>query len=270
MTKLDTHLFDIGHLDTLAAGNSALHRMDPRAKLITTLVFIGTVLSYGKYDIAALMPFALYPLVLTAWGGLPGRYLIRKIILVSPFAIFVGIFNPLLDQTVISYLGPLPVTGGMVSFMSIMVRFVLTVSAALVLISLTGFHTVCMGLEKLGVPRPFVVQLLFLYRYIFVLMDEGGRMVRARALRSFNGKGRGLRIFSSMIGHLLLRTLDRAQRIHLAMCCRGFDGHIRMIHPMAFRTREAAFVLGWSALFITLRLNNIPQFLGKLITEFLA
>lgn len=268
MAKLDSQLFDLGYMDTLAAGNSPLHRMDPRAKLITTLMFIGTVVSFGKYDISALVPFTLYPFVLMAWGGLPASYLAKKILLVSPFAFFIGIFNPLIDQHVIAHLGSLPITGGWISFFSILLRFALTVGAALVLIALTGFHTVCMGLEKLKVPRPFVVQLLFLYRYIFVLMDEGARMVRARSLRSFNAKGRGLKIFGSMIGHLLLRTMDRAQRIHLAMCCRGFDGHIRLIHPMTFGVRETAFVLGWSALFITMRLYNIPQILGQLVTEY--
>ncbi|MBU1172844.1 MAG: cobalt ECF transporter T component CbiQ [Proteobacteria bacterium] len=268
MAKFDSQLFDIGYMDTLAVGKTSLHTLDPRAKLVTTMVFIGTVVSFGKYDISALIPFVIFPIVLVAWGGLPTAYLIKKIMIVSPFAFFIGIFNPLIDQTVIMHMGSLHITGGWISFASILLRFALTVGAALVLISLTGFHAVCMGLEKLGVPRPFVVQLLFLYRYIFVLMDEAGRMIRARALRSFNSNGRSLKIFGSMIGHLLLRTMDRAQRIHLAMCCRGFDGHIRLIHPMAFGIREAAFVLGWSALFISMRLYNIPHILGKLVTEF--
>jgi cobalt/nickel transport system permease protein len=105
-----------------------------------------------------------------------------------------------------------------------MIRFTLTVSGALVLIASTGFNSVCMAVEKMGAPRSFAVQLLFLYRYIFVLADEASRMVRARALRTFGRGGTGMRVFTSMIGQLLLRTLDRAQRIHLAMRCRGFDG----------------------------------------------
>ena len=269
MAKLDTHLFQIGALDELAAGRSVFHDLDPRAKLITTLVFIGTVVSFGKYEVAALIPFVLYPLVLASVGGLPFSYLAEKILIVSPFAFFIGIFNPLLDQTVMVHLGSIPVSGGWVSFLSIMIRFVLTVGSALVLIALTGFHAVCMGLERLGVPRPFVVQLLFLYRYIFVLIDEASRMNRARSLRTFQSKGTKIGTFGSMLGHLLLRTMDRAQRIHLAMCCRGFDGHVRLICPLKAGWREGVFVLGWSLLFIVMRFHNIPGMLGEFVTGYL-
>ena len=76
------------------------------------------------------------------------------------------------------------VAGGWISFLSILLRFVLTVSAAIVLVAVTGIHSLCAALEKLGVPRALVTQLLVLYRYLFVLLDEAGRMDRARALRS--------------------------------------------------------------------------------------
>jgi cobalt/nickel transport system permease protein len=109
---------------------------------------------------------------------------------------------------------------------------VLTVTAALILVSLTGFNAVCASLLKLGVPRPFAVQLLFFYRYIFVLVDEAERMVRAGSLRAFNSGAMGFKNFISLLSHLLLRTLDRAERIYLAMRCRGFDGRIRIIRTM--------------------------------------
>jgi len=133
----------------------------------------------------------------------------------------------------------------------------------------TGFNSVCLALEKMGVPSVLAVQLLFLYRYISVLMDEAVRLTRARSLRSFGGKGLGLKVFSYMIGQLLLRTLDRAQRIHLAMQCRGFDGEIRMARRLSIRWRDLAFLAGCSAFFIIARLYDIPQWMGQLVTEFL-
>jgi cobalt/nickel transport system permease protein len=151
-----------------------------------------------------------------------------------------------------------------------MLRFMMTVGAALILIATTGYNAVCMALEKMGVPQVFVVQLLFLYRYLFVLVDEASRMVRARSLRSFQGKGMGIRVFGSMAGHLLLRTLERAQRIHLAMLCRGFDGNLRSFRPLKVHGWEVMFFLGWSALFVFMRSYNVPQFLGRLIQGFIS
>jgi cobalt/nickel transport system permease protein len=143
-----------------------------------------------------------------------------------------------------------------------MLRFVLTVSAALILVAVTGFHQVCAALERLGMPRALALQLLFLYRYLFVLGGEAARMVRARALRSFDGRGLGFGTYGSLLGHLLLRTLDRAQRLHLAMLSRGFDGEIRLLRPLHLHGRDVGFFLGWSALFVLLRFYNISQWWG--------
>ena len=135
------------------------------------------------------------------------------------------------------------------------------------LIAVTGFNAVCMALDRLGTPRVFVVQLLFLYRYLFVLVDEAARMVRARSLRTFDGGGSGIKTYGSLVGHLLLRTMDRAQRIYMAMCCRGFDGEIRIMKTLRFGPREIGFMVGWSALFILMRIYNVATLMGSVIME---
>ncbi len=268
MTFIENQLFDIRAMDTLARGKSSLHRLDPRAKLITTLIYIVMVVSLGKYEISRMMPFILYPVILSVSADLPVFYLLKKILLVSPFAILIGIFNPLMDTAPLLQIGSLSLSGGWVSFFSILIRFALTVGAALILICLTGFNNVCMALEKLRVPQPFVVQLLFLYRYLFVLIEEASRMIRARSLRTFDTGGMRFNVFVPLLGQLLLRTLDRAQRIHLAMLCRGFDGHIRVSRPMRFGYKEAFFILSWSFFFILARYYNLPVIFGSMIEGF--
>jgi len=103
----------------------------------------------------------------------------QKVLLVSPFAILIGVFNPLLDTATITVISGIPISAGVVSFLSILLKFALTVSAALLLIATTSFPGVCHALRRLGLPSPFVSQLLFLYRYIFVLMEEAMRITRA-------------------------------------------------------------------------------------------
>ena len=200
-------------------------------------------------------------------GNLPLVYLLKKICLALPFAFFIGIFNPLFDRAIMIHLGPFAISGGWISFLSILMRLIITVFAALILIATTGFTGICLALERIGIPNVFAMQLLFLYRYLFVLIDEAARMARARTLRSFDGKGLGMKVFSSLIGHLLLRTLDRAQRIHLAMLSRGFDGEIRLVRSYRIGVREMYFVLGWSSFFILMRRYNLPILLGNLLTN---
>jgi len=267
MNNIGKNYTDIRYMDIMASGDSLLHRLDPRAKLITTLLFIVAVVSFDRYTILAFIPFFIYPIVLISAGGLPAGYLLKKILWVSPFAVLVGIFNPVMDREIIYQIGSIGISGGWVSFFSILMRFLLTVSAALILIALTGFNAVCQALKRLGVPKPFVVQLLFFYRYIFVLVDEAERMEMARSLRSFNSRSMDFRTFISIIGHLLLRSLDRAERIYLAMRSRGFDGNIRMIKTIKLGWKDLAFMAGWAILFIAFRTNNIPIRLGNIVME---
>jgi cobalt/nickel transport system permease protein len=269
MAKGCTTFLDFNYLDTLASRNTCISRLDARAKVFVTLVFVITTVSFGKYELASLLPLFLFPAVMISLGDIPCFYLAKKLLLLLPFAFFVGIFNPLFDTAAMVQAGPLIISGGWISFLSILIRFTLTAGAAFILIATTGFGDVCMALEKLGLPRVFAVQLLFLHRYIFVLAEEGTRMVRARELRSFGKRGKELKVFGSIVGHLLLRTWERAQRIHMAMLCRGFRGEFHFVRPLKAGRREAVFIFGWVGFFILCRTINVPVLIGGIIKEVL-
>jgi cobalt/nickel transport system permease protein len=147
-----------------------------------------------------------------------------------------------------------------------MFRFVLTVGAALALVACTGMYRLGAGLEQLGVPRVFVMQLLFLYRYLFVVADEGLKMMRGVELRAGGRRSLRLRVYSSLIGHLLLRSMDRAERVYRAMVARGFDGEIRVLRRSSFGWTDWAFVCGCLAFFVIARSHNLANGLGLLVT----
>jgi cobalt/nickel transport system permease protein len=266
VSSVATGLSTLDRLDRLARQDTAVHRVDPRAKVVTTLVFIVCVVSFDRYEVLALVPFVLFPVVLASEGGLPLGFLARILLVVSPFALLVGAFNPWFDREVVAQVGGLELTGGWLSYASIVLRFLLTTAAALVLTATTGFIGVCLALAKLRVPEVFVTQLLLLYRYIFVLGDETLRMAQARRLRSFGRRGMGLHVYAQMLGQLLLRTVARAQRIYLAMKCRGFDGEVRMLRELHFGPADLVFTLGWSAVFLLFRAVDVTHWLGRLVT----
>jgi cobalt/nickel transport system permease protein len=267
MADLAARVFDVGFTDALARQDTALHRLDPRAKLLTTMVFVGVVVSFDKYAVSALLPFLVFPVFVSAVGGIPFRYLATKMIVVSPFAVLLGIFNPVLDPSPMMELGGISISSGWLSFTSILIRFFLTVSALLALAAVSGFQPLLAAADRLGAPRVLVVQLMLFFRYLFVLGNEALRVLRARSLRSRDARDRGLRSFGSLVGQLLLRTLNRAERIHLAMRTRGFDGEIRLLTPLAFKARDALFVVVWSGLFVGGRLVNVSEVLGNALLE---
>lgn len=270
MAGLESGVYQLGKIDTLAALDTPIHRIDPRAKVLTTMVYLVCVVSFGKYELLPLLPFALFPIVLASEGEVPFGYLGTRLLIAAPFALFVGIFNPLLDRAVIGQIGGVDVVAGWVSYGSIMLRFTLTTAAALVLICTTGMNSVCMAIERMGAPDVFATQLLFLYRYIFVLAEEVLTMSRARSLRSFGRRGMGFRVYGQILGQLLLRTYGRAQRIYNAMLCRGFDGHVRTMRTLKFAARDYAFICGWSAAFLVFRLYNVPLLLGQIVTGLIS
>ena len=267
MAGPEAALLQTGRLDALARQDTPVHRLDPRAKVLTTACFIVAVVSFDKYAVAAMTPFFLYPAVLMAAGRVPAGFVLTRLLLVSPFAVLIGVFNPWLDREVLAQVGPVALTGGWLSFASILLRFVLTLSAALLLVATTGFNQVCQALERFRVPTVFVVQLLLLYRYLFVLAREAWRMLRAFRLRALRDRAVPLRVYGSLVGLLLLRTLDRAQRVYTAMRCRGFDGTMRLGEASRFRAADAVFVAGWCAFFVLARACALPQWLGEAVMK---
>lgn len=265
MSSFDLAILDLGRLDSLSYNDTIVHRLDPRAKLLATITFVVAVVSFPKYALTSLIPFFFFPILMVYLANLPLGFLFKKLLLVSPFALFIGIFNPFLDREVLIHLGPIGISGGWISFGSVMLRFVLTVGAALILIATTSFPGICNALERLKVPRLFVVQLMLLYRFVFVLTEEALRIVRARSLRGFGRKGPDLKLFVQMIGLLFLRTLGRAERVYLAMCNRGFDGEIRTLKRLKFTFRDATFLALCVLLFIVFRFYDVSGHLGALV-----
>lgn len=253
-------------MDELSRLDSPIHRLDARIKALTTFAFIVAVMSFPRHEISALMPFFIYPCLLISMSGIPPACILRKLLVAAPFALAVGMFNPLLDRSTAATLGPYAVSGGWISFASIAIRSALTITAALTLIACTGINRLCAGLERMGLPQVFSFQLQLLYRYLFVITGEGLRMNRSVELRSTNRRAMTLRTYGALLGSLLLRSIERAQRIYQAMVARGFDGRIRVLHADRLRPADLLFLFFWLAFFATARFWNLSGLLGRLIT----
>lgn len=259
------HTFAANTLDRLSEGTSVIHRLDARAKLVVTLAFVAAVMSLPKYALDAALPFFIFPAFMLARSGIPAAFVARRLAAVAPFAVLVGAFNPLIDTAAMLRIGGIEVSGGWISFASIVLRFALTITALILLVATTAVPALARAAENLGTPRAFVVQLLGLYRYLFLTADEAQRTWLAWRLRAPDGKRPTARIFGQMLGQLLLRSLARARRVHTAMLLRGFDGEMRMLSTPSFAARDWAFLLGWLAAFAVLRFAQPAELLGALL-----
>jgi len=260
----DNEYFNLGYLDALSYKNTFIHRLDPRTKLSATILFIITVVSFPKYEVTGLFPFLLFPVLFFSLGDIPVKFIMKKVLLVSAFAFFIGIFNPLLDRQPMYLFYGVTVSGGWVSFLSIMLKFFLTITSALLLIATTSFPGICHALQKFGFPDIFISQLLFLYRYLFVLVEEAMKVVRARDMRSFGNRGRGVKAFTALLGTLFLRTVERAERIYRAMLSRGFSGRLHTTRQYRFTSADALFLAITVAVLYLLRVHDVVGAMGRL------
>lgn len=249
------------YIDRFAAGDSPVHRIDPRAKVLVVLVFTALVVSVPKYEVAALFPYAVLPFAMLAFGGIPFRFVAKHLLIVSPFVVFVAIFNPLYDtRSVLVHVGERAfwVRGGLLSCANICGKFVLTVGALIAVVSTTRFSDLLHALAWFRLPRLFIMELSFLYRYLFLLVEQAMHMRRARDSRGV-GAGRlrwRLKTTGGIIGSLFVRTLERGERIYAAMASRGFDGAVRTLHHLHMHPSDYAFLIGGLAFVAALRFGG--------------
>jgi cobalt/nickel transport system permease protein len=199
-------------MDELSDRNTAVNRVNPIIKLVVTLVYLLLVVSYDKYDISGLMPLFLYPVIIITAGDIPIKPILSGLIAASPLVIGAGIFNPLLDREIAVTISGLNISAGMLSFISLLIKCALTVSAAMLLLASTGINRLAAAMHRLHIPQIFIIQLLLTYRYISVLTEEASRMSTAYRLRAPGQKGININVWGSLLGSLLLAILwDEAQ-----------------------------------------------------------
>jgi cobalt/nickel transport system permease protein len=257
-----------GTFDRYLERQSAVHRLDPRVKVILTLAFIVSV---------ALLPDGAWASYLVAFSLLMGLTLAAAL---SPWLVIkrslVGLPFLLAAVTVlftipgrVVWVGPfgLELTdAGMVRFGSIVSRSLISLAAAVLLTATTRFPDLLHALRHLKVPAVLVSIIAFMYRYLFVLAEEAARLLRARAARSGRLPGRRgggtltwrASVTGHMAGQLLVRSLDRSDRVYNAMLARGYRVEMLTLTPHAMRSVD------WVVLVIGLASVLALQLAGRL------
>ncbi|MDR3343539.1 MAG: cobalt ECF transporter T component CbiQ [Treponema sp.] len=263
--SLGSALADIDHLETLALGTSPVHRLHPRAKLLTTIAYIVTVISFPSQKVSGLAPFFFYPAILMSLSGTPYKPLLTRLLAALPFSLMGGISNLVFIRGTAFSVGSLTVTLGMVSCVSILLKTLLTVFAVLLLIATTSFIEISRQLTALGMPKILSLQLVMTYRYLSVLAGEADSMFTAYILRSGGQKGIRMKDMGSFLGQLMLRSFDRAERVYQAMKCRGFEGMYRGTVKAGFRPADYGYTLALMGMMLFLRFFNLSVFAGGLL-----
>jgi cobalt/nickel transport system permease protein len=186
------------------------HRISPNLKLGAALVMITSIaLLPRRPDSIYLAPAAL---LLLFWliSRMPFIYALRRLAVVEVFILGIALLS-------LVNLSARPL------LFSTLIKSNLCAVTMLLLTWTTPFHDILHELRRLRLPSVMLTTLALMYRYLPVLAEESRRMQRARAARTFQHRHRiAWRNLSTIVGRLFLRSADRAERIYLAMCARGW------------------------------------------------
>lgn len=267
MADLRGSIFEFYSLEQLAGGTSVLHKLDTRAKIAGTFIYIIAVLSFRAGEISGMTPFVLYPAIAIPLADIPQGMILKRCAVALPFCLFAGLSSLFFDRTVIFTLCGFSVTSGMMIMAAILFRALLCVSAVLILMAVTPFRDLTAGLRAMHIPTVFIVLFEMTYRYIGILVAEALLMYTAYSLRSGGKKGVDMRDMGSFVGHLLLRSFSRAERVWQAMKCRGYNGTFTAASGnRAIRRDDVLFLTLICGMSILFRLVNIPYLIGGFIT----
>ena len=253
-------------LDPFHARQSVVHQADPRVKLVLTLAFILTcaLLPAGAWAEYLLLLALVWSLGILSTLGI--SFLLKRALLAVPFVLaalpllFTVNGPPLLS----SHIGSVPVVitqPGWIRFSSLAVKSWLSIQAALLLTATTSFPDLLVALRAIKMPRLLVAIAGLMWRYLFILVDEAGRLIRARESRSAQAEIPGMhtggswswraRVTGGMAGSLFLRGYERSDRVYLAMLARGYDGEPRSLPlPHLLHSQRRLLYIGLAALLL--------------------
>lgn len=255
MSKVGGAVKEIYHMDEIAVRDTWLNRLHPLVKLLVTIFYIAVTVSFSGYQMAEVLLMAVYPTVLFIVGEISFSDGIRRMRLVLPLVCFVGIFNPFFDRQPVGVVGKFVVTAGMISMITLMAKGILCVLASYLLLASTGIENICYALRMLHVPAVLVTQILLTYRYISLLLAEAGRSMDAYLLRAPGQRGIHVKAWGSLVGGLLLRSMDRATVLYESMALRGYDGEFYYGRKKKVRGKDAAYLLVWMSIFAVIKLT---------------
>lgn len=231
--------------ESFSEGSTLIHEFDPRLRVISAFLF-SLVLSVSDRIISLLFAL-LISISIAVFIRLPLRQVCRRLFAANMILFMLWLFIPFsMDGKTILQLGPLTAT-----VEGIIYCLTLTVKSNSIILFLMGLIGT-MSLFKLGstmrslrVPSKIVFLFIFTGRYIHAIHREYRRLKNAIEIRGFR-PGTNLhtyRTYAYLIGMVLIKSHDRAERVRGAMLCRGFNGKFYDLSEFSLRPADVMLFL---------------------------
>jgi cobalt/nickel transport system permease protein len=247
--------------ERIPSPDSPLSRRDPRWKLAAFIVAV-----FAAACLQSLLP-ATAALV-AAWlllviGRVPGRWYLARLANLLPFFALFVLLTPFLvrDQAEpVAAIGPVTISAAGLHLAALIgLKSLAIITLVLVLLTAAPFHVTLQAAHSLRIPGLLVQLTLLTYRYLFLLMQEFGRLRTALRVRGFRNRANlhSYRTVALVAGSLLVRSHERAERVGQAMRCRGFDGRFRSLVEFRTTAADVVFFVVMSGIAVGIAMGDI-------------
>lgn len=226
-----------------------LASVDPRLRVVAVLSLAALLYAVPSLAASAAALGVAVAVALAAQVPLPRT--LRRLAALNLFLLVLLVMIPLSTPgEPLAVLGPLAWSGdGLVRALRIAAQANAVMLSAFALLATMDPIRLGWGLKGLGAPLRLVQLFLFLVRYVEVIHQEYHRLADALRLRCFAPRldRHTLETLGYLVGQLLLRSMDRAERILAAMRCRGYDGRLHLLAAAVPHRGDVLFAAGWAA-----------------------
>ena len=243
-------------LETLGHKYSVVDKLDPRVRTVCAIA--AALFPLFLSDLRVLLATLLVVLALVLYERPGLAALIKRMLAVNAFMGTLVLLLPwsVPGDALLSVGGLAYSREGLLQALAIVLKgnaIVLLITGLLGTLEPVRFAH---ALERLKAPSKLVLLYLFTVRYIAVLEEEYRQLRRAMAIRAFRPRldRHTLRSFGYLVGMLLVRALDRSERIRKAMKCRGFAGRFHAHEHFRFARVDGLFVAGVAVVMLGLLL----------------
>jgi cobalt/nickel transport system permease protein len=231
--------------EVFISGDSVVHRLDPRARIVAAFAFSIVVAVCDRFAALAVAVAISVALILAARLSL--KKVLGRLFIVNGLILFLWLFLPFTYQgTPLFTLGPLTATREGVTYAAVItLKSNAIIMALMALVATMPIFTLGRAMRHLRVPSTMAYLFLFTYRYIHVIYAEYQRLTRAIRFRGFRPATNmdTYRTYAYMVGMILVKSHDRSQRVRAAMLCRGFQGRFYDLSEFVFRPSDLVMVL---------------------------
>ena len=242
--------------EPFAIGESMIHRLDPRIRLILTVLYSFVVAL--SYHFSVLIPALIFSSILILISRIRIQEVLKRLVIVNALILLLWLLLPFTFKgEALSRIGSFAIyRPGVILAAQITLKSNAILLAFIALIATMPFSTLGHAMYRLRVPEKIVYLLLMTYRYIFVIEEEYLRLMRAAKIRGFRPgtNANTYRTYSYVIGMLFVRAAARADRVHQAMRCRGFNGKFYSLQEFQINSASWAFAMMMTAIIVGLAL----------------